>query len=390
LGLVFLGPLAKAQDEPRGRLYFLGVAYDESPPKGQTVEHYNYAPDNFARLFTQQSKTLFREIKVNTLKGGNATREAIAGKLRGLQRTAEKDDLVFVYWGTHGGTDQRGWGAGLPGGGHVLGAELKAELAKLPCPAIIAVSTCGSGGFLFSGPKRIDLPSNVVALCACRRKQSTGNELDISLTEALAGFGDRDNDGQVTLREAFGYVPMRYPKLTRDYDDPELQPVLGHGSGDLLDLPLTKTNDSHVAVEHGGKWYGATILGREGENYRVRYLGYDSENAQGMFAFADEVVTPVRVDLPGGTPPVEVEWNGQWYPAKILMPGPTGPRIHYVGYPASDDEVVTRDRVRFPFLEREGMARQSMARQGNGEAPAKRPAGGRPGAGARPPGPRKK
>lgn len=351
--LLCLSTGALAQESPRGRLIFLGVAYDEAPPQGQTVDHYNYAPDNFARLLQTQSKAVFREIKVETLKGGNATRAAVAGKLRGLQRVAEKDDVVFLYWGTHGGSDERGWAANLPGGGNVLGTEIKAELAKLPCPAVVAISTCGSGGFIYSGPQKLDLPANVAAISACRRKQSTNNELDVSLLEALAGFGDRDGNGTVTIGEAFSYVPLRYANLMRDSESADLQPVVGHPPGLALDRPLTRLNDSHVAVVYDGKWYGATILGREGENYKVRYLGWDSTNPRGTFAFADEVVAPERVNLPGGPPPVEVEWNGTWYPAKILMRGENGPKIHYVGYPESDDEVVTRDRVRFPFQNRE-------------------------------------
>ena len=337
-------------DAPRGRLLFLGIAYDEAPPKGQSADHYNYAPDNFTTLFNSQSSELFSEIKTDTLKGNAATRPAVANKLRVLQRVAKADDLVFIYWGTHGGTDKRGWAANLPGDGQVLGTEIKAELAKLPCPALVAISTCGSGGFVRTNPQQVDLPKNVAAICACRRKQTTNNELDVSLLEALAGFGDQNGDGQVTIGEALHYVPIRYGKLMRDSETPDLQPVLGHAENFAIDRPLSKVGDSHVGVVYDNVWYGATILERLQNRVKVRYLGFDSKNPNGGFAFADEIVKLERVDLPGGFPPVEVEWDGQWYAATILARVERGFKIHYVGYPDTDDEVVPPKRIRFPFV----------------------------------------
>ena len=350
LVIVVICALPLSAADPPGRLLFLGVAYDEGPPKGQTADHFNYAPDNFVRLFEGQSKDQFRELKFDTLKGGAATREAVAGKLRGLKQVAKKDDLVFVYWGTHGGTDKRGWSANLPGDGLVLGTEIKDALRLLPCPAVVAISTCGSGGFVHIPGQGLDLPPNVVAICACRRKQTTNNELDVSLLEALAGFGDADGDGQVTVREALNYVPLRYTRITRDTDTADLQPVVGHGESAVLDRALTKTNESHVAVVYDNKWYGATILERRESKLKVRYLGFDFANRKGGFYFADELVPLERIDMPGDFPPIEVEWNGAWYAATVLRRAEMGYRIHYVGYPDSDDEVVLPKRIRFPFV----------------------------------------
>lgn len=340
-----------AAADPQGRLIFLGVAYDEGPPPGQSVDHFNYAADNFVRLLQAQSTAQFQELKFDTLKGNAATRNAVAGKLRALKRTAQKDDLVFLYWGTHGGTDKRGWSAGLPGEGNILGTEIKDALAQLPCQAVVAISTCGSGGFIHT-TKQADLPPNVIALCACRRKQTTNNELDVSLLEAFAGFGDANSDGQVTLREALDYVPQRYVRLTRDTDTADLQPVVGHGENAVLDRALTKVDESRVAVVFDNKWYGATILERreQKEKVKVRYLGYDHANRQGGFHLADEAVPLERVDFPGDFPPIEVEWDGSWYAAKVLRRAEMGFRIHYVGYPDTDDEVVPPKRIRFPFV----------------------------------------
>ncbi len=350
--LTVFSPLANlAHAEPaKGRLLFLGVAYDEAPPKGLTVHHYDYAPDNFSRLLQEQSRELFNEIQVGTLKGNAATRDAVISRLKGLAATATKDDLVFVYWGTHGGTVNMDWEANLPGDGKIRGSEIKAELARCLCPAVVIISTCGSGGFVRPVPHEIDLPENVAALCACRRRQSTNNELDVTLLEALAGFGDLDNDGQVTLKEAFHYVPRRYRKLLKDAEGADTEPVLGHSAGFPMDRPLAKANNQRVAAAYDGVWYGAQILERGTGKSKVRYLGWNSASKRGPFGFPDGDVSDESLDVPGGYPPVEVKWNGTWYPATIVERRGERFQVHYVGYPESDDEAVPLNRIRYPFV----------------------------------------
>jgi hypothetical protein len=340
---------AIGQESPRGRLLFFGVAYDEAPGPGLTIDNFNYAPDNFTSLFAAQSKTSYREVKAETLKGSRATRPAVGQLLRALQQAARKDDVVFLYWGTHGGSDRTGWSANLPGDGLVRGGEIKAELARVPCPVIVAISTCGSGGFAKSAAGAADLPPNVAAFCACQRRQSTNNELDVSLLEALAGFGDSDGDGVVTLGEAFDYVPKRYRKLLNDGDGADLQPVIERGAGIALDLPLTKVSESCVAAVSGGVWYGGLATPQPNGKSKVRFLGYDSTSKNGGFAFPDEVLPADHLDPVGGLPPLEVEQDGTWYAAVAVAPRNKGWMIHYVGYPASDDEVVPPKRIRFPF-----------------------------------------
>ena len=46
--------------------------------------------------------------------------------------------------------------------------------------------------------------------------------------------------------------------------------------------------------------------------------------------------------------PVQVEWNGQWYPAVLLSPREGGWLVHYEGYDESWDEVASEERIREP------------------------------------------
>jgi hypothetical protein len=43
---------------------------------------------------------------------------------------------------------------------------------------------------------------------------------------------------------------------------------------------------------------------------------------------------------------IEVEWQGSWYQATVIKTEGAKTRIHYVGYPDSEDEWVTKERIR--------------------------------------------
>lgn len=342
------GPLL-AQPPHQGRLFFLGIAYDEAPAAGTTVDNFNYAPDNFTRLFQSQSRTLFSEIKVSTLKGHQATKPAVSEQLSQLQKLARADDLAIIYWGTHGGTNKKGWGANLPGNQVIYGTEIKQALSALPCPAIVLISTCGSGGFVRTRPGEVDLPTNVAAAAACGRRRSASNELDITMLEALSGFADFNADRQVTLGEAMQYLPRRYQEFFRDESGDDLVPIIHRPEGVSADVPLTKVEGNHVAAVVDGSWYGATILERMPGKAKVRFLGYDSTSRHGSYAMPDRVLEDEYIDPAGDMPPAEVESDGTWYPARILERQQGSWKIHFIGYPDSDDEVVPRKRIRFPF-----------------------------------------
>lgn len=346
-----------AADPPeKGRLLFLGVTYDEGPPRGFDAGHFDYAADNFSQLLKQQSRELYRNVDASALQGAEATHDHVLRELRQLQRRAKPDDVVFLYWGTHGATGRDGWCASLPGGGTIYGSEIKQLLGELPCHVVCVISTCGSGGFQGGQADGTPLPENVTAFCACRRRQSTTNELDRALCEALAGFADADDSGDVTIREALDYVPKRYRKLFPDVaaDDPARLPVLAWSDTAALDRPLTKVDGTYAAAVSDGAWYGVTVLETRRNGTKVRFLGYDATTPNAGFSMPDAVVADEMLDLPGGEPPIEVEWEGAWYPARILERSRSGLRIHYIGYPESDDETVPRSRVRFPFADRPG------------------------------------
>lgn len=352
-----LGWATAAQDNvsaaDRGRLLFLGVAYDEAPPEGFDSGSFNWAPDNVSRILRLQSEKLFRNIEVENVKGEQATHQAIMRALRQMKRHAKADDLFFLYWGTHGGSGPDGWSANLPGGGVMYGSELKQELGEFPCPVVCLLSTCGSGGFAGARADQVEVPPNVTAFCACRRKQSTSNELDRAFCEAIAGFADADGNGEVTIGETLQYVPRRYRQMFRGGEptDVDLLPVLAASDATPRERALSLCGgDSLAAVAQNGAWYGCRVLEKTPDGTKVRFFGFDATTENGGYSMPDAVVSDDVIDLLGGDPTIDVEWEGSWYPARVLERSRNQWKIHYIGYPDSDDEEVPRSRVRFTFL----------------------------------------
>ncbi|MEZ5670276.1 MAG: hypothetical protein R3F55_23180 [Alphaproteobacteria bacterium] len=105
-----------------------------------------------------------------------------------------------------------------------------------------------------------------------------------------------------------------------------------------------------VSIEWNGGWYAGRVLDgpRPDGSCYVTYDGYDSS--------WDEWVSPDRLQavgnvaaglcVPGSA--VGIEWNGSWYPGRVLEgPGPDGScYVGYDGYDSSWDEWVTPDRLR--------------------------------------------
>lgn len=337
--------------EPTGRLVFLGVAYDDDPPKRETSSHYDAAPDNFMRLFRDQSAELFTEFHAASLKGDDVTRAGVEAALATWRRSTRPGDVAFLYWGSHGSTGRKGWVASLADGGRIYGSDIKAALAGFPCPVVCVFCTCGSGG-LVEYDDGVPLPENVTVICACRAKQSTTNELDRALCEALTGFGDADGSGDVTLREALAYVRKRYGLWFAGRPEKKaLAPVIGGEESTVVDRPLTRVTGTHAAIVHEDEWYGVNVLSRTNSGVSIRFLGYDSTRRKGPYARPVTVVCSDTLTLPGDEPPIEVLWQGTWYPARVLSRSDEGWLIHYIGYPDCDDEVVPPHRVRYPLQE---------------------------------------
>lgn len=333
--------------EPAGNLHLLAIALNQSPDKksGQTIDSWNYCADEMEKILSAQAKPFYREVKVQTRLGVKATRAGILEGLAWLNTSSTKDDLAVLYIGCHGGVDaKQGWGIDDAEKKKIWGSEIKAELAKLPCPALVVISACTSGGFTDG-----TMPPNVAAFCACSGKQQTNNQIDMSVTEGLCGRADIDKDGAVTLDELVRYVQLRYKEW---WPDPKAimngiqTPAIAKGVAVPDKLRLTSPSPEFAAIVHHGNWYAALKQppGADGK-FPVYMLGYSNKPG---FDFITSSVAREFICLPEDGAPLMVEQNGRWYPAKLLKMDGDKYHVHYIGF--KEDETVAKSRVFLPFV----------------------------------------
>jgi hypothetical protein len=325
-----------------------GSLYEVFLHPAESIDDWDCFPREFEKVFQEQAKGFFRQEHPRQLLGNRATHRSIMDQFAWLKAQTTARDLVVIYFTSHGATDlKEGWGAETADGQTLWGHELKKELAKLPCHALVFIETCGSGGF--DQPHKDDppVPANVTALCACSDKQSASNELDIAALEALWGRADFNHDGVVELDELLRYVEARYKVMcpTPNQEGQLIRPVIVKGKNMPGSLRLTRVSPHLGAVEYQGSLYASLVNSRDGDKYHVHILGFN--NQPGPY-FITSVAPRDCICLPQEGPPLEIEQNGAWYPARLVSKAGDRFKVHYLGY--NEEEVVTRQRVRRAFV----------------------------------------
>ena len=165
------------------------------------------------------------------------------------------------------------------------------------------------------------------------------------------GFGDSNDDGQVTIREAIDYVPDRFREMMtdeeRNTEADEHMPVLARGSEDLFDRPLCEVAADRVTVVDDDEWRGALKPGQDSEETRVQFLGWDRRKVATRYSKPDRSVSNEYLDETGGFSPVELSTDEVWRPARILERKGKNVKIHYIGADASDDATIPMARLRY-------------------------------------------
>jgi len=208
------------------------------------------------------------------------------------------------------------------------------------------VETCTSGGFARSHSQDVPLPPNVTAICACRAGQSTDNNLDIAVSEALWGKADFDGDGVVTLDELLRYVRLRHKALVPNQGlgkDNEL-PLIVRAKKAPAELPLTRVSPDLVAVAFKGEWHEALLESQEGNTYHVHLLGWDSK--PGPY-FLTDTVDRRHICLPGDPQPVVVSADGKARLARLVSGDGEQCTVRYIA--GKKEVTVPRIQVKFPF-----------------------------------------
>ncbi len=322
-----------------------GSLYRVNVKPTTAIDDYDWCSQEIEKAFREQGRPFYRAMNVRQILGRQATRANMLGGLSWLRGIVTKNDLAIVYIDSHGMTEpKKGWSIMTADGKQLWGREIKAQFGQLPCPVIVMIETCTSGGFARPHPDDLPVPPNVTVLCACQEDQSANNELDLAVGEALFGRADFNHDGVVDLDELIRYVPSRYREM---WPKPESgnSPVIVKSAGLPGSRHLTRVSPALAAVVDHGELYSALVEGAAGNRYRVHLLGWSS--SPGPYFRANTEVRD-NLCLPSDGPPLLVIQNGQWYGARLV--GKVGGKfkVHYLGY--NEEEVVTKERIKYPFV----------------------------------------
>lgn len=240
LALLLLSPLAWAGPAPGG-VYALVVginnyrSYPEIPP----LPGLNYAESD-ARKF---AKALANVTRLRLLLDDEATKNALEAELRDLARRLGPADTLIVYYAGHGLPNSQGQASLIPSDARVTDEETWLPLAHLQ--AIVRQYSQGQGRLVlildacFSGQSQVgsrsftppgdyrpaqapQVEEQNVLLASSSETQPSWEDDDLGggvftafLLEAMSGKGDINNDGYVTLQEAFGYLAGRVEEYSR-------------------------------------------------------------------------------------------------------------------------------------------------------------------------------
>jgi hypothetical protein len=317
-----------------GDLYFVAIGQQDD---------WKFLPEGFARVIRDQGKALYREIHGRVLVGPKATKKALLDGVDWMCANAKKGDLVMLFIACHGTCNAVGESVFATRTGPVRPREIKSKLARLRCPAIVVNDACQSGNW----PREFEgdpMPPNVTALCCCLSNQNSGIEFDITLFEALYGKADFNKDGVVDLDEVIRYCGLRI----REVQGGRLTPVLHKAKGLKQVLPLTKANPDLVSVVHKREVFAAVVDRQDGDSYEVRVIGFDKTGNAGLGGGTmPNRFTRANILLPKDGAALMVRKGSGWHPACLVSKEGEDYRVRYVG--SAGEAVVNGACVRHLF-----------------------------------------
>jgi hypothetical protein len=328
-----------------------GNLYRVKSHAGLAIDEWDWCPEEIERLWQTQGAGLSHGFHPRKLLGNGVTKAAIMNGLKWLQDSAGQDDLVVMYLTAHGNTDPRtGWSTGTADDEPLKAPELKNALAQVHSRVLLFLETCESGGFATAHPQGDPpVPPNVTVLCACSPTETAGNPLDIAIGEALYGRADFNHDGIVDLSELIRYVGLRYKELWPEGGEGSNTPVIVRAPSMRGPLALTHTSKALSAVLVRDGFYSALDEGpgQEPNRIKIHVLGQSSRPKDGYFVANSAPRAHMCLETDG--PPLLVEQNGAWLPARFVKTeGDTITAILLGNHPT--EVTIKTTQVRYPFV----------------------------------------
>ena len=286
-----------------------------------------------------------------------ATGRAIRSELSKMLAKTRPGDLLVLYYCGHGYKDDKGAGyfASYDSDGEARGwamAEIPRaiEAAFKGQRALLLADACYSGVLAREVKRQASRVSYAVLTSSSASASSTGNwTFTEAVLDGLRGAPgvDANHDGVVTLSETATH-------LIADMAIGEEQLATFGTTGSFAPsttlAPARPSRGARVGerVEafDENEWWKARIVDVKSGAVKLHWLGIGGYEDQWV---DNSLVRPLRASrtFPPGAR-VEAEWEGKYYPAKILEVKGSIHLIHYDGFSEEWDEWVSSKRLRAP------------------------------------------
>jgi hypothetical protein len=288
-----------------------------------------------------------------------ATHEEIGQSLVSLLHRAAPGDALFLYYTGHGyrensedafftaydtGEDVPGWSIN----------SICPLIARyfLGDKAFLAADCCNSGYLAEVVQQQQGRVNYACVTSSSARELSTGHwTFSDCLLDALHGepYIDLNQDGMITLDEFAAYARDEMALAEEQHAS------FGTTAGFPLTMALATAKPrpatpigERVKVKYENEWFAGRVVATEGQQWQVRYIGYD--DPADWFDSQDKNALRQLKVAPGfavGTL-IDVKWQGEWYPARVMETENGVHLVHYTGYDHSWDEWVPSKRIRVP------------------------------------------
>lgn len=294
---------------------------------------------------------------VTFLRDAQATRSAIDRALTAQLAATRADETLLVYYAGHGARVEDGRAYFLPydavvGEADRTGWAMKSVVDAVTAStfagrSLLAADCCYSGSLTQEVLARTGGRPVATLTSSMASVVSTGNW---TFTECLlagldgASLCDHTRDGRVTLEDLGAFTEAQMA-----FAEEQLATWSAHNGFErgwtlsFARAPSCRREGERIEVLYRGQWYRAQIEGERPGEVRVHYIGYTREWDEWVRADRCRAYAPTRHAVGA---PVDVEWNGGWYPATVLAERDGIHQIHYDGYTAVWDEWVAARRVR--------------------------------------------
>lgn len=278
-------------------------------------------------------------------------RQALKSHLAGTR----EGDWLMLYFCGHGGKHDDGsayfasYDAGVDDDPGWLVAKIPKAIEKHfgGERAVLMADCCYSGSLAGAVERHAGRVGYACLTSSLASELSTGNW---TFTEGvLAGlqgqaFVDADGDRWVTWQELARQIAQNMA-----FAEEQLSSFTVSGGFDpqAVAAPARPRPDPRVGgrveVLDEDEWYPAQILDVRDGQLLVHYYGYPVSDDE--WVTDERLRVPARPTYPVGTA-VEVRWKTKWYPAHIVDLRDGVHQIHYDDYAADWDEWVARARIR--------------------------------------------